>query len=425
MAYEETLNNGLLLRTLRDARDIDRFAEFNATFNNKDEGRTCACFLRHQPARTLDDAWLIEDPSTAEVVATVCLIPWRCRYAGVDLRVAMLEMVLTHRNYRGRGLVRTLINQFHKRVQEQQYDFCLIWGIPYFYRQFGYGYAIDGEIRESLPVWLIPDGPTTAYRLRPAMMADIPQLMAFYGQAMSPLDLHIVRDAVYWGYLLQHAQHPIALLEEIETGQTLGYASILRSAERLVVLESSLPTAAAGMTLLQHLKVGSAAEIQIAWPASSTLVQLARSLGSHQLLGSQWLLRIPDLAHFISRIAPILENRLAASPWRGLNAEMIVNTFREAHRLRFVDGRLAGIDPLGFVDASMGADGGHLCIPPDALLRLIFGYRRLDELFDAWPDLLVKPEARHLFETLWPRLDSYLYTPYHYLGAEASVDDGF
>jgi hypothetical protein len=60
-------------------------------------------------------------------------------------------------------------------VQEQQYDFCLIWGIPYFYRQFGYGYAIDGDVRESLPVWLIPDGPTTAYRLRPAMMPDIPQ----------------------------------------------------------------------------------------------------------------------------------------------------------------------------------------------------------------------------------------------------------
>lgn len=425
MAYEETLTNGLLLRTLRDARDIDHFAAFNAAFNNEDEGRTCACFLHHQPARTLDDAWLIEDPKTAEVVATVCLIPWRCRYAGVDLRVAMLEMVLTHRSYRGRGLVRTLTNQFHKRVQEQQYDFCLIWGIPYFYRQFGYGYAIDGDVRESLPVWLIPDGPTTAYRLRPAMMPDIPQLMAFYEQATAPLDLHIVRDAAYWGYLLQHAQHPIALLEEIETGQPLGYASILRSAERLVVLESSLPTMAVGMALLQLLKEGNAPEIQIAWPASSTLVQLARSLGSRQLPASQWLLRIPDLAHFLSRIAPIMENRLAASPWHGLTAEMIVNTYREAHRLCFAGGSLVGIDPLGFVDASMGADGGHLCIPPEALLRLLFGYRRLDELFDAWPDLLVKPETRHLVETLWPRLDSYLYTPYHYSGTEAAVGDGF
>ena len=73
----------------------------------------------------------------------------------------------------------------------------------------------------------------------------------------------------------------------------------------------------------------------------------------------------------------------------------------------------------------MGADGGHLCIPPDALLRLLFGYRRLDELFDAWPDLLVKPETRHLFETLWPRLDSYLYTPYHSIGTESATGNGF
>ena len=143
-----------------------------------------------------------------------------------------------------------------------------------------------------------------------------------------------------------------------------------------------------------------------------------RSLGSQQLPGSQWLLRIPDLAHFLTKIAPVLESRLAASPWRGLTAELIVNTYREAHRLRFADGRLVGIDALGFVDASMGADGGHLCLPPDALLRLLFGYRGLDELFDAWPDLVVKPETRHLFETLWPRLDSYLYTPYHYIGTQ-------
>ena len=275
--------------------------QFNTAFNNEHEGRTCACFLRHQPARTLDDAWLIEDPGTAEVVATVCLIPWTCRYAGVDLRVAMLEMVLTHRSYRGRGLVRTLIKQFHRRVQEQHYDFCLIWGIPYFYRQFGYGYAIDGDVRESLPVWLIPDGPTTACRLRPATTPDIPQLMKFYEQSTSPLDVHIMRDAAYWGYLLQHAKHPIALLEEIESGRTLGYASVVRSAERVVVLESGLPTMAAGMTLLQLLKGECATEIQVAWPESSTLVQLVRGLGSQRLPGSQWLLRIPDLAHFLSQ----------------------------------------------------------------------------------------------------------------------------
>lgn len=66
----------------------------------------------------------------------------------------------------------------------------------------------------------------------------------------------------------------------------------------------------------------------------------------------------------------------------------------------------------------MGADGGHLCIPPEAFLRLLFGYRALDELFDAWPDILVKPEARSLLNTLFPRLQPFLYTAYQYLGVQ-------
>jgi hypothetical protein len=84
--------------------------------------------------------------------------------------------------------------------------------------------------------------------------------------------------------------------------------------------------------------------------------------------------------------------------------------------MRFEAGRLAGVDSLVFVDASMGADGGHLCIPPEAFTRLVTGYRTLDDLYDAWPDIVVKPEVRNLVDVLFPRLESYLFTPYHYMG---------
>ena len=129
-----------------------------------------------------------------------------------------------------------------------------------------------------------------------------------------------------------------------------------------------------------------------------------------------WLLRFPDLARFLVRIGPVMENRLAGSVWRGLSTELIVNLYRQAFRLRFQSGRLAGVDSLGFVDASMGADGGHLCIPPEAFVRLVSGYRALEALFDAWPDIVVKPEVRNLIDVLFPPLKAYLYTPYHYLG---------
>ena len=157
-------------------------------------------------------------------------------------------------------------------------------------------------------------------------------------------------------------------------------------------------------------------EIVIAWPQTTPLVQLARGLGSQTRRGYQWMLHVPDVARFFGRIAPVFENRLAGSAWHGVTTQLTINLFREAFRLRFADGKFAGADALGFVDSSMGADGGQLCIPPDAFIRLLCGYRSLDELFDAWPDITIKPEARWLVGILFPRLESYIHTPYHYLG---------
>jgi predicted acetyltransferase len=415
VGYHEELDGNLVLRSLDDERDIDRFAEFNGEFNNEHEGRTCACFLRYQPGRTLDDTWIVEDTASGEVVATVCLIPWRIRYGNVELRAAMLEMVLTHHDYRGRGLVRKLIGRFHARVQEQQYDLCFIWGIPYFYRQFGYSYAVDGDVREVLPAWRIPHG-SVGHRLRAADTADIPALMAMHEHATAGLDICVKRDAAHWEYLLRYAEHPVKILAKDAHEVTCGYAVILPSAAHLDVVECSLPTMADGMALLQLLRQTALPEVRIAWPQHGTLAKLVHAIGSQVVCGSQWLWRIPDVPQLLLRIAPVLGERLAASPWHAFTNDVVVNTYRTAYRLSFIRGELARAEATGFVDSSMGTDGGDLCIPPEALVRLLLGYRTLDELFDAWPDIIVKPERRNLFETLFPRLSAYLYTPYHYLG---------
>jgi hypothetical protein len=123
-----------------------------------------------------------------------------------------------------------------------------------------------------------------------------------------------------------------------------------------------------------------------------------------------------DIPAFLRKIAPLLEQRLAASAFADLTAELIANLFTNAYVLRFTGGRLAAVEPAGFVDSSMGADGGDLCIPPDAFVRLVLGYRTLDALADAWPDIVVRGGRRPLFDILFPEITSYLSTPYFYLG---------
>jgi hypothetical protein len=118
------------------------------------------------------------------------------------------------------------------------------------------------------------------------------------------------------------------------------------------------------------------------------------------------------------KIAPVLEKRLAGSDFRNLTTDFVLNLFTEACLIRIAGGRIAAAKPLEFVDTSMGAEGGTLNIPPDAWIRLLFGGSDVEQLYESWPDIVVKPQDKGLVNTLFPRMEAYLYTPYHYYGPE-------
>jgi hypothetical protein len=243
-------------------------------------------------------------------------------------------------------------------------------------------------------------------------------LTELYNASNAALEIYTLRDTAYWQFLLEAQRYPVWMIGGAGADQPIGYLcqTPLAGGKSVRVIESVVLNAGVGLALLQHLATVSAGEIQIGWPPSSRLGQVGRSLGSTPMPDDQWLLRLADPAHFLHKIGPVFAGRLAAAGWAGLTADVLINLYRRAYRLKFVGGQLHEVDAVGFVDASMGADGGDLCIPPEAFIRLLFGYRTLAELRDAWPDLVVKPASRPLLEALFPKCDSFFLLPYLYRG---------
>jgi len=204
------------------------------------------------------------------------------------------------------------------------------------------------------------------------------------------------------------------VIEDGETGLLAGYACCAGREEGrgITMLESQVTHYEAGMAVLRQLKAESAGEIRLGGPGTQTLARIGRSLGSTARPAYQWLLRITDVAGFLRKVGPVLERRLAASDCAGLTADLCINLYRQAYVLHFRAGKLARVEEAGFVDASMGAKGGDLNVPPDAYVRLVLGYRDLDELHDAWPDTVAQAESRHLLDVLFPRVDSWVHMPY-------------
>jgi hypothetical protein len=422
MPFELVLENGLLLRTVRDEADIQKYIEFNATYNNPSEGRNTALLLRHYPGARLENFWLIEQPTSGQIVATTCLIPWEMTFEGVPLRAAQMEQVLSRPDFRRQGLVKILVRRFMQAVQERGYDLSFIWGIPYYYRQFGYAYAISGSCYESLPTACIPDASqagSQAYTFRKATHADCQILAGLYRQNMLPYALTLTRSAQHWRYLLENARFPVELVSNARSANTVGYigAGSHPDYPGFSVIESAFSDDGAALPVLQRLKTRTAGELQVFWPQDSPLARLVQELGSQPVRTGQWLFHVTDLPQYLVKMATIFEQRIAQAGYTSLTQEITINLYRQAFRLTFEAGKLTDARSIGFVDSSMGADGGDLCIPPDAFVRLLLAYRSLDELVDAWPDIVIKPRVRSLIDALFPSKPSYLYATYAYFGS--------
>ena len=137
--------------------------------------------------------------------------------------------------------------------------------------------------------------------------------------------------------------------------------------------------------------------------ALSASARLARSLGARDLGTYAWQVHIPDAAALLHSLAPTLDARLAASPFRRWTGEVEIDLFTGGVALAIVDGCVASVEPVA-------TPAGDLRLHPDALAPLVLGWRTLDELRATYPDNYVASHWRLLLETLFPRLEGFVYS---------------
>ena len=98
-----------------------------------------------------------------------------------------MAIVGTLEAYRRRGLVHAQTEYFKERLRERGCLISHIQGIPYYYRQFGYEFAIPLEGGLRLTGYVLPPEPDQTLTFRLATNADIPQLEGFYETATAKL----------------------------------------------------------------------------------------------------------------------------------------------------------------------------------------------------------------------------------------------
>lgn len=443
-SYRRRIDENLVLRW-SSAADRDPILQlYGYVFRQKEQDPLATSMMdvvsdlmsdKH-PLMSSNDVAIVEDTTTGKVVAATLLLRQPVDYAGIALTMGRPEIVASLPEYRNRGLVRAVFELIHARSEHMGHDFQGITGILYYYRQFGYEYAValDGNLR--VPFDRIPkleEGKSETCSLRPATIEDLPFLMqlgerervwprraAAHLPIQAPM-LSVPVPEAYWRWTLSEmgdgSWKTLVILDVEE--QAIGYVLYKprRWGKELRVIGLAFREGFAISpllpSLLRALQVFTptvpmgredmpkdADAISFEFVGQHPLNELlAPGFGDKRERQYAWYIRVPNLAGFISKIAPVLEQRLAQSIYAGYSGELNIDFYRGALQMVFENGRLITAEPW---KKPVWEAKVHAGFYPLTFLKLLFGYCDQKALQAVFPDVWANDEAGKLLDVLFP-----------------------
>ena len=427
---EKGMPKGFRTRTIKTQEDVDRVIRFNEIVWGEEEneeygkivGEMVRGLITQHPHTSFDDFFFVENEKSGELVSFLCLVPLKWKYGDVNLKVATVECVGTLKPYRRRGFIKALMEKYEERLREGEYDLSVVWGIPYFYRQFGYEYALSYREECILRFDQISDQKRANITIHPMTIQDIPSAPRLLDQSLKKFFVHTIRDESIWLYQERRKMSTEYLIESFvveSNGAVSGYFRSIREGHQSVtqslsILEASDLTYDCVLEVLRYAK--SIAEsrdktpvIRVFLPVNSPFVEAAKYLGGQISTPIRYLIKFPDVVQFLTKMKPVLEKRIKESIFQGLTMTLTINLFKLIIRLCFVDGVLRNVEHY---DSSGDVDEFTAKINPFAFCKLLIGDSNIEEIAAQYPDVIAYGKIRHILAILFPKTMSYIISGY-------------
>ncbi len=432
----QSLGNGLVIR-LGTPADVEPLAEFNTRIH-LEEGEppnflrdwTRALMAGRHPTTSPADFVLVEDKG--QIVSAAGLIPQVWHYAGRPFGVGRPELVGTDPAYRRQGVMRAIFAQLHALSAAYGHQVQGITGIPWYYRQFGYEYALALGGSRSLRVEDVPvadPNQPDPCQIRSATLADIPALMTLYQNYAADKLITAPLDEARWRYELTergYAARTCCLV--LPSGRVAGAftasTAVFRESLilRTLIVEPGVSLRQVLPVVARYLKAWGQTYLAETTPPDTVAAKfttLSLDLGAEHpayaafeaKLGPAqrpyaWCMRVSHLPDFIRHLTPVLEQRLAVSVMCGYSGALNLSFYRDGLRLQFDQGRL--VEVAAWPPPDFGQDWEGAGFPPLIFWQLLFGYRSLDELRETFPDCQADEEPALLLKALFPKQASWV-----------------
>ena len=394
------LTGGLTLRTAEE-RDLEQVCGLLAERGDAADAEDLV-LVAGDPHEGLESVMVVADGD--RIVSTATLLRETVVIGGVATPAGQVEMVATDRAYGGRGLVRALMDEAHRRSTARGDLLQVMIGIPFFYRQFGYSYSMPIPLtRELHTVPPLDD----AITVRPATEADIPAMVMLQDTAQAGADVRMPHSPGCWRWVVRRTGS-VQLVAERD-GRIIATARSTPPEEDTVVGEVAGDAAGIRAILATSAAQGEATIIERPGTALDDVLDAIATPTPLPDRTREWFYaRVDAVAPLLEHLRPVLLQRFREAGFDGQH-EVLLSSWRSHVRFT-IDSETVSSVMAGGPEQAPGVKGGA-GVPPDQLAPLLRGPVGAAGLEARHGDVRLN-RIRDLMEVLFPPVRSDLLTYY-------------
>ncbi len=349
----------------------------------------------------LEARLVLEDPSfdrrdwlvariDGTVAATAALLSGEMRYVSENLRIGNVEFVATRRDSQGRGAVRALMGALHDRAIKREDAAVFIVGIPFFYRLFGYEYAVPDQslflVEATTDVGTVGD-----LRVEDVDLDRVDSYQEVQRMLARGADVAVAHSDQIVRWLVASPNYQLALVMG-PSGASGAYRLYDDDGFALLYDVAAADPETLAAILVEVRSKYPAQPITLVGREATPLDAVLGKVGREIKTTDAYYVKVPDLRRFLDLVRPVFEARLAGSSMAGWTGTLLLSTYATSLSVAIGEGGFGAWTPGPAFQAPVSAGGSG--VPPDRVATLLFSPHGALSLERQYPDVLLGRRPR-------------------------------